>query len=101
MAEVAKCEVCKEEKYVTDVEGNIICWECAEDVVRCSCCNKLLATAYDDLETNAGPLTVPTLSLPDKGENLIFCDICCLEEYVQKYKREKNVLEKMKEMKRG
>jgi predicted RNA-binding Zn-ribbon protein involved in translation (DUF1610 family) len=99
MAEIAKCEGCEQEKDVTDIEGHILCDECSDDIVRCSFCKKLLATAYDDLETNAGPLIVPTLSLPDEGENLIFCDICCLEEYIQKYKREKNVLEKMKKMK--
>jgi predicted RNA-binding Zn-ribbon protein involved in translation (DUF1610 family) len=100
MTEIGKCETCKQEKDVTDVEGYLLCDECADDIVRCSFCKKLLATAYDYLETNAGPLVVPTLSLPDKGENLIFCDICCLEEYIQKYKRENYILEKIKDMKR-
>lgn len=100
MTEMTKCEGCEQEKDVTDIDGHLLCEECAEDIVRCSFCNKLLATSYDDLETNFGPLTVPVLSLPDKGENLIFCDIGCLEEYLQKYKREQNTLAKLKEMKK-
>lgn len=95
---MAICESCEQEKDIMDVEGNLLCDECIEDVVRCSFCNRLLATNYDDLETNFGTLTVPELSLPDKGENMTFCDIDCLEKYVQKYKREKNTLEKLKEI---
>ena len=98
MTKMAKCESCKQEKDVTDIEGNLLCEDCAEDIVRCSFCNRLLSINYDGLETNFGILTVPTLSLPDLGENLIFCDVDCLEGYIQKYKREKRVLEKMKEV---
>jgi hypothetical protein len=97
---MAICEGCEQEKDVTDIEGNLLCDECEIDIVRCNFCNRLLAKCFDDLETNFGTLTVPELSLPDKGQNLIFCDIDCLEDYVQKYKREKNVLEKMKKIKR-
>jgi hypothetical protein len=95
------CECCKQEKDVKDIEGNILCEECSADVVRCDFCNRLLATSYDDLEDNFGILSVPELSLPDKGANLIFCDIDCLEGYLQKYKREQSNFEKLKEIKRN
>ena len=97
MTKVAICEGCNQEKEVTDVEGHLLCEDCAENVVRCGFCNKFLAVTYDDLETNMGPLIVPELTLPDKQEGLIFCDVDCLERYVQKYQREKKVLEKVKE----
>lgn len=86
---MTKCEGCEEEKDVTDIEGNILCEECEKDIVRCDFCNRLLATSHDDLEAdNFGTLSVPELSLPDKQEHLIFCNIDCLEGYLQKYKKE-------------
>ncbi len=100
MVKVAICENCYQEKEVTYVEGNLLCEDCAENVVRCSFCNKFLAVTYDDLSTNIGPSTVPELTLPDEQESLKFCDVDCLERYIQKYQREKKVLEKMKETKR-
>lgn len=99
---MAICEGCEHEKDVTDVEGNILCEECADEIVRCSFCNKLLGISYEVMEDNFGRLNVPELSLPDKGEGLIFCDVdYCLERYLQKYKRERNTLNKLKEMKKG
>lgn len=85
---MTKCEGCEQEKEVTDIEGNLLCKECEEEIVRCDFCNRLLATSYDNLENNFGTLSVPELSLPDKGTNLIFCNIDCLEGYLQKYKKE-------------
>ena len=73
---MTKCEGCEQEKEVTDIEGNILCNECAEEIVRCDFCNRLLATSYDNL------------TLPDKRAHLIFCNIDCLEGYLQKYKKE-------------
>lgn len=40
---MTKCEGCEQEKEVTDIEGNILCEECAKDIVRCDFCNRLLA----------------------------------------------------------
>lgn len=85
---MAKCEGCGQEKEVTDIEGNLLCEECKEDIVRCDFCNKFIETSYDNLENNFGILSVPELTLPDKGTNLIFCNIDCLEGYIQKYKEE-------------
>lgn len=100
MTEIAKCENCEQEKEVTDTEGNLLCEECADEIVRCSFCNKLLGISYEVMEDNFGRLNVPELSLPDKGEGLIFCDVdYCLEGYLQKYKRERDILNKLKEMK--
>lgn len=101
MTEIAKCEgCCDKEKVVTNVEGHLLCENCEEDVVRCSFCNRLLAINFDDLETNIGTPIVPELSLPDQQTGMMFCDVDCLEEYIHKYKREKDVLEKMKEIRR-
>lgn len=100
MTKVAICEGCEQKKGVTDIDGHLLCEGCAEEVVRCSFCNKFLAVTYDDLETNTGPLTVPELTLPEKEGSLKFCDVDCLERYIQEYQREKRVLEKMKEIKR-
>ena len=99
MAKMTKCENCEQEKDVIDIEGYLLCEDCAEEIVRCSFCNGLLGLTYDCLlESNFGILTVPELSLPDLEVNLYFCDVDCLEEYIQKYKREKRILEKMKEV---
>jgi hypothetical protein len=100
MTKVAICEGCEQKKEVTDVDGYLLCEDCAENVVRCSFCNKFLAVTYDDLETNIGPLIVPELTLPDKEGSMKFCDVDCLERYVQDYQREKRILEKMKETER-
>jgi hypothetical protein len=100
MAKVAICDGCEQKKDVTDIEGHLLCDDCAENVVRCSFCNKFLAVTYDDLETNIGQLIVPMLTLPDKEGSLKFCDVDCLERYILEYQREKRVLEKMKEIKR-
>lgn len=97
---VAICEGCEQKKDVTDVEGHFLCEDCAENVVRCSFCNKFLAVTYDDIATNVGPLMVPELTLPDKEGSLKFCDVDCLESYIREYQREKRVLEKVKGIKR-
>ncbi len=94
------CEGCEQEKDVNDIEGHFLCWECAEDVVRCHFCNRLLEISYEAMVDNFGRLNVPQLSLPDKGEDLIFCDVDCLEKYVQEYKVEKETLNKLKEMRK-
>lgn len=86
---MTKCEGCEEEKDVTEVEGHLICKECNEDIVRCNFCNRFIGINYDELEIdNYGTLSVPELALPDKQRNLIFCNIDCLEGYLQKYKKE-------------
>lgn len=86
---MTKCETCEEEKDVTDIEGHLLCNQCAEDIVRCSFCNMFLAINFDELEIdNFGTLSVPELALPDKQARLIFCNIDCLEGYLQKYKKE-------------
>jgi predicted RNA-binding Zn-ribbon protein involved in translation (DUF1610 family) len=86
---MAKCEDCGQEKEVTNIEGHLLCSECAEEIVRCDLCTRLLATSYDNLEAdNFGKLSVPELSLPDKQARLIFCNIDCLEGYLKKYKKE-------------
>jgi len=46
---MAVCEGCEQEKDVTDVEGSLLCEECAEDVVRCAFCNKLVAINMKNL----------------------------------------------------
>lgn len=99
MTKVAICEGCEQKKEVTDIDGHLLCDDCAENVVRCSCCNKLLAVTYDDLTTNIGPLIVPELTLPDKEGSLKFCDVDCLEKYILEYQREKRILENMKKLK--
>jgi predicted RNA-binding Zn-ribbon protein involved in translation (DUF1610 family) len=85
---MTKCEECGQEREVKDIEGNLLCDECSEEIVRCYFCNKLLATSYDNLGDNFGKLSVPELSLPDKQTNMIFCNIDCLEGYLQRYKKE-------------
>lgn len=84
---MAKCEGCEQEKEVTDIEGNLLCNECAEEIIRCDFCNRLLAISLDNLEDNFGRLSVPELSLPDKQTHLLFCNIDCLEGYLQQYKK--------------
>lgn len=87
-----KCESCEEEKEVTEIEGSLLCADCAEEIVRCDNCHTFLGINYDVLEAdNFGNLSVPKLHLPKYQTNLIFCDIDCLAEFVQK--------EKEKEMK--
>lgn len=86
---MTKCEGCEEEKDVTEVEGHLLCKECKEDIVICNFCDRFLAIDVDELEIdNFGTLSVPELSLPDKQEHLIFCNIDCLEGYLQRYKKE-------------
>jgi hypothetical protein len=86
---MTKCQSCEQEKDVTDIEGNLLCKECAKDIVRCDFCNRFLAIDFDELEMdNYGTLGVPELSLPDKHAHLVFCNIDCLEGYIQKYKKE-------------
>ena len=86
---MTKCEGCEQEKEVSDIEGNLLCKECAEDIVRCDFCNRLLATSIDDLEAdNFGRLSMPELALPDKQAHLIFCNLDCLEAYLKKYRQE-------------
>ncbi len=82
------CEGCLQEKDVTDIEGNLLCGECAKDVVRCDFCNKFLAINYDDLDTNLGGLSVPELTLPGIQGSRRFCDVDCLEKGIKKYKKE-------------
>ncbi len=85
---MTKCEYCEKEE-VTDIEGHLLCNDCSKEIVRCDFCNRLLATNYDDLEVdNFGRLDVPELSLPDKQEHLIFCDLDCLDAYLKKYRHE-------------
>ncbi len=97
---MAICKGCLQEKDITDIEGNLLCGECAKDIVRCNFCNKFLAINYDDLDTNLGPLSVPELTLPGIQESLRFCDLDCLEKGVKKYKKEQDILNKLKEIKR-
>jgi hypothetical protein len=99
MTKIGICEGCEQEKEVTDVEGSLLCKDCEEDVVRCSFCNRFLAVNFNDLDSNIGTPAVPELSLPDRQTSDLFCDIDCLEKYVQEYQREKRLLEKMKEIK--
>lgn len=86
---MAKCEGCGQKKEVKDIEGYILCKDCEKDIVRCDFCNKILAASHDDLMIdNYGRLCVPLLSIPDKQENLIFCNLDCLEAYLKKYRQE-------------
>jgi len=86
---MTKCEGCGEEKDVTEVEGHLLCSQCAEDIVRCNFCNMFLAINVDELEMdNFGGLYVPELALPDKQYHLMFCNLDCLEAYLKKYRQE-------------
>lgn len=86
---MTKCEGCEEEKDVKDIEGHLLCSECAEDIVRCNFCGRFLAIDVDELEIdNFGTLGVPELFLPDKQGHLTFCNIDCTEGYLQKYRQE-------------
>jgi len=89
MKNMTKCEGCEQEKEVTNIEDHILCKECAEEIVRCDFCHKVLAASYDDLEIdNFGRLAVPELALPDKQSHLKFCNLDCLEAYLKKYRQE-------------
>lgn len=92
---VGICESCEEEKEVVEIEGHTLCKTCAEDIIRCTFCNRFIGINYDELEAdNYGTLNVPELSLPDRLARLIFCNIDCLEDFLKKYKEE---LTKIKE----
>jgi len=85
------CENCKKEKEVAEIEGHLLCEKCSEEIVRCDHCGKFLDISYDALtECNFGKLRVPELSLPDQITNLVFCNLEHLEEYLKKYKEERN-----------
>lgn len=89
MKNMIKCEGCEEEKEVTEIEGHLLCNECAKGIVRCEFCNRFLAVNYDELEIdNYGTLSIPELTLPDKQTHLLFCNIDCLEAYLKKYRQE-------------
>lgn len=84
---MAKCEGCKEEKEVIEIEGHLLCKDCKEDIVECDFCHKFLGINYDALMVgNFGKLSVPTLSLPDMMTDAVFCNIEHLEGYLKKYK---------------
>lgn len=76
------CEGCRQEKEVTDVDGNLLCDECTEDIIRCECCKKFLAINFDDMIDNLGRPNVPELHLPDKQTSMFFCDTRCLKNYI-------------------
>lgn len=83
------CDSCEEEKEVTNVEGHLLCSQCAEDVVRCGYCGAFLGLDYDELlADNFGRLIVPKLYLPGQITSLIFCNVEHLETYLKKYKEE-------------
>lgn len=91
---MTKCECCEEEKDVTDVEGNLLCFECGEEIVRCHFCDKFLSISHENMEDNLGRIGVPKLFLPDELASLIFCNVDCLDGYIQQYKKEHNVIDK-------
>lgn len=92
---MTRCEGCGQEKEVMSIESRVVCKECEEDIVRCDLCNRLLAVSFDELETNNfGRLTVPELSLPDKQQHLVFCNLDCLESYLKKYRQELKELDR-------
>lgn len=81
------CESCEIEKEVTDIEGHLLCKECAGDIVRCDNCQTFLGINYDALEEdNFGSLGVPALHIPKHRTNLTFCNKKCLVEFLQKDK---------------
>lgn len=51
------CENCKEEKELKDIEGNLLCEECARDIVVCNFCEKFISVSFDELEDNFGRLS--------------------------------------------
>lgn len=93
------CENCEQEKELTGINDHLLCEVCMEDVVRCDNCVAFIGISYDKMEIDSfGKLEVPELSLPDKQTNLIFCNVECLESYLQKYKKGgKYVQDRLKE----
>lgn len=83
------CESCEQEKpedEIVDIEGQLLCKECSEEIIRCDNCKKLLSLSYDDLTDNLGRLSCPELFLPNRQTSLMFCDRDCLVEYLENNK---------------
>lgn len=78
------CESCRDEKDVTEVEGHLLCEDCAESIIKCDNpkCGKFLAIDYESIIDNFGRSAYPELSLPDHITNMTFCDKKCLMEFL-------------------
>lgn len=76
------CESCDTEENVIEIDGHLLCTECAKDVIRCDNCNAFLGINYDAIIDNLGRYDYPALSLPTHQIGLLFCNADCLKEYV-------------------